>query len=181
MRILKQIILLISISNLVSCGLPNYNSTDGIYDNYYKYDESKYYSKTFYSQAYDLGGPDNYKYQPKREINIPDTYYTGAYRSPTSHKDMDKSWVQGQNPQQYTIEVADDEKAARVASKLYRLPKTDRSAELKYQKEGKVFYKGVYGTYNSKEEAEKALNNLPTDLKEKAGVREWGSVQSTVD
>ena len=94
-------------------------------------------------------------------MTVPDSYYVGAYHSPTSHKDVDRNWVNSQNPQGYTIEVAEGERPAQVAGKLYKLPKNDRRAQIKYNKNGKTYYKGVYGSYNNYEDAQKALNNLP--------------------
>ena len=53
-------------------------------------------------------------------------------------------------------------------------------AEIKYQNQGKAYYKGVYGSYPSFDAAQQALNNLPDDVKKGAGVKTWGSVQSSV-
>ena len=113
----------------------------------------------------------------KSPVEVPDTYHVGAFHSPTAHKDMDRDWVNNQNAQGYTIELGEDEKAAQVANTLYKAPKNERTAEIKYQHNGKTYYKGLYGTYPSYEEAQKALNTLPADVKQKAGVKNWGSVQ----
>jgi len=161
-------------AGLASCGLSN---NDTLYTSYtykpYNYDETLYYS----SQTY-RGGVDYNVGTPSRGVTIPDSYHVGANHSPTPHKERDRDWVQSQNPQKYTIEIADDAKAASVASKLYQVPKVDRSAEIKYQKDGKTYYKGLYGTFNSQDDALKALQSLPDDLKKGAGVKNWGSVQT---
>jgi septal ring-binding cell division protein DamX len=115
-----------------------------------------------------------------QEVTVPETYHVGAYHAPVSFKDRDRQWVQGQNPQRYTIEVADDEKAADVAQKLHKLPKNDRVGQVHYQRAGKSYYKGLYGSYDSQEAAQKALDALPADLKQNAGVKNWGSVQNNV-
>lgn len=168
--------LVICAAGLSACGMSN---NDTLYTSYtykpYNYDETLYYS----SQTY-RGGPD-YTYGAQSSssgVSVPDSYHVGAYHSPTPHKERDKDWVKSQNPQSYTIEIADDEKAASVASKLYQVPKTDRSAEIKYQRDGKAYYKGLYGTYNSQDEAIRALEALPDALKKGAGVKDWGTIQS---
>ncbi|MFC3909468.1 SPOR domain-containing protein [Legionella dresdenensis] len=115
-----------------------------------------------------------------RNAKVPDSYHVGAYHSPTPAKDVDRQWVNSQNPQGYTIEIADSEKASHVAKQLYKAPKKDRMAEIKYNRNGKAHYKGLYGSYNSKEEAQEALNSLPDDIKQGAGVKNWGNVQTNV-
>lgn len=117
---------------------------------------------------------------PVREVVVPESYHVGAYHSPTSHKDKDRHWVNEQNPQSYTIQISEDERAASVANKLTIAPKDERRAEIKTYKDGKTYYKGLYGSYKTKEEAEKALENLPPELKTGAGVTNWGTVQMDV-
>lgn len=118
--------------------------------------------------------------QPAAEVSVPDSYYVGPARTPVSFKDKDKQWVSSQNPRAYTVEVADDEKASKVAGKLYQLPKNDRMAQVKYQRDGKGYYKGVYGSYESQEAAQKAIDALPADLKAGAAVKDWESVQGNL-
>ncbi|KTC81593.1 hypothetical protein [Legionella brunensis] len=157
----------------VSCllGCTTYQKTDYItYSN-----DQPYLYTTAYYQSYD-GGVD-YRYQ-QGEVKVPDSYHVGLAHSPTSHKDVDRDWVNGQNPQGYTIEVAEGEKASQVAGKLYRVPKNNRTAQIKaYRGNGSSYYKGVYGTYNSYEEAQKALNSLPPDLKQGADIKNWSKIQ----
>ncbi|MFI4919644.1 MAG: SPOR domain-containing protein, partial [Legionellales bacterium] len=116
--------------------------------------------------------------QQTQGVVVPESYHVGAYHSPVSFKDMDQSWVSRQNPQGYTIEIADDAKASEVARKLYNTPKNDRMAQVQYQRNGRVYYKGVYGTYSSSDAAQKALDALPPDIKQGAGVKTWSSIQS---
>lgn len=140
-----------------------------------------YGDRYFYTQgAYRVNSYD-YQASPRAEVSVPQSYHVSSTHSPISFKDRDKNWVKNQNPQGYTIEVAEDEKASRVAQKLYKIPKNDRMAQIKYQREGKVYYKGIYGTYNSPEAAQKALNELPQEVKQKAGIKKWGSVQENMD
>lgn len=145
----------------------------------YSYDEMRYYN-----QIYNNAGNAGYGYQtqqPREEVTVPDSYHVGSIHSPMSAKDRDKAWVSSQSPQGYTIEVADDEKPSAVAGKLYQLPKQNRMAEIKYQRNGKAYYKGVYGSYGSEEEAKKALESLPDNVKHQAGIKNWGSVQSSAN
>ncbi|MBA2709694.1 MAG: SPOR domain-containing protein [Tatlockia sp.] len=108
---------------------------------------------------------------------VPDSHYTGSYRSPTSHKDIDRSWVDNQNPNSYTIQIGESDKAYQVAGRLHKTPKTERSAEVKYDRNGQSYYKGVYGSFNSQEDAQKALNSLPPEIKQGAEIKSWSSVQ----
>lgn len=141
----------------------------------------------FYTQDYSQ--MNNYKYtyatrydiQQTQQVAVPDSYHVGEYHSPVSFKDRDRTWVAGQNPQGYTIEVADEEKAAHVAQKLFKAPKSDRMAQVKYQRNGKPYYKGLYGSYDNAEDAQKALDALPPEIKQGAGVKNWGSVQNNLN
>ena len=132
-----------------------------------------------YPQGYETG---LYRYEElprtKAPVVVPETYHVGAYHSPTPSKDVDAHWVNTQNPQGYTIELADGDKASEVANTMQKTPKSERTAELKYQHEGKTHYKGVYGSYPSRDAAEKALNALPPDVKQNAGITTWDRVQT---
>jgi septal ring-binding cell division protein DamX len=101
--------------------------------------------------------------------------------APSSHTDRDKEWVNNQSAESYTIELADGDQAAEVAKTLYKAPKKERMAEIKYQRAGKTYYKGLYGTYPNYEAAQEALKSLPEDMKQKAGVKPWSSIQRSVN
>lgn len=135
-----------------------------------------------YGQGYyRMNNYNDENYPAQEGVSVPETYHVGAYHSPVSFKDRDRTWVSSQNPQGYTIEIADDEKAAQVAQKLYKAPKNDRMAQVKYQRNGKAYYKGLYGTYDSPEAAQKALDALPAEIKQGAGVKNWGAVQGNLN
>lgn len=137
----------------------------------YAYDPAQPYTLNNYTMInYDYG------YQQKKEVVVPDSYHVGAFHSPVSFKDRDQTWVNSQNPNGYTIELAEGDKASQVAQVLYKTPKNDRMAQVTYDRDGKTHYKGVYGTYTSAEEAQKALNALPPDIKNSASVINWSSV-----
>lgn len=100
---------------------------------------------------------------------------------PGAHKSMDRNWVNSQNPMGYTIELGDDAKAAVVAGKLNQAPKTDRMAQVKYNKNGQSQYMGLYGSYESEEAAKKAYDQLPASVKQGASVKSWSTVQGKVN
>jgi septal ring-binding cell division protein DamX len=116
-----------------------------------------------------------------QQVAVPDSYHVSEYQPPVSFKDRDRTWVSGQNPQGYTIELAEGEKASQVAQTLYKTPKNDRMAQVKSQVNGKAYYKGVYGTYPDAASAQKALDALPDEVKKSAGVKSWGTVQQNLE
>lgn len=128
------------------------------------------------SDSYDTSYK-NYREKPAPEVS---DSFTGHSRTPVSFKDNDRNWINSQNPYAYTIEVADDEKPSQVARKLQQVPRNDRTAEIRYQKNGKNHYKGIYGTYESKEAAQKAMESLPPEVRQGASVQGWQQVQGTV-
>lgn len=113
-----------------------------------------------------------------KTVTVPESYHVSTDSAPVSFKDREKSWIGRQNPQNYTIQIDNSGNASDVAKTLQRAPKDARSAEVKYERDGEKRYRGVYGTYSSYEAAQKALNNLPSDLKQNAQIKTWGSVQS---
>jgi len=131
-----------------------------------------------YPEGYENnGGMSDVTPQDKKVVAVPDSYYVGSAARPVSHKDDDRGWMSNQNPNSYTIELAHDEKASHVANVLLNTPKTDRSAQLKYQQSGKTYYKGLYGSYSDRESAQKALDALPDTVKQNAKIESWGQVQ----
>lgn len=150
------------------------------YANYRSY---VYEGRPLYPESYesDIYYYKPYEYQERKQVKVPETYHVGAYRSPISHKDQDKTWVEGQNPQGYTIEIADKEKASEVAGQLQNVPKNERRAEVRYERDGKTYYRGLYGSYPNLEDAKKAMGTLPANVQEGANVKTWGSVQSSVN
>ena len=143
----------------------------------YRYDQSSSYSGNV--QGADAQQAEDQ--EAKRPVAVPNSYHVNEYQAPASHKSRDKSWVNSQNPMGYTVEVGDDENAASVASSLQTAPKNNRSAQIKYQKDGKTYYKGDYGSYDNYQDAKKALDSLPADVKARARVKNWGTVQGGVN
>ncbi len=156
--------------------------TSTVVTNYqpFKYDNAELYSEGYESTTYvDNNYPD--EPQDKKPVSVPNTYFVGTSNAPTSHKDLDKSWVKSQSAEGYTIELSNSEKAADVAGTLFKAPKSERSAEVEYQREGKTYYKGVYGSYPNKDAAVQALKQLPTDVQQQAAIQSWKNVQNGLD
>lgn len=107
-------------------------------------------------------------------VVVPQSYHMGMMGSPETSKNVDKNWVSSQNPQSYTIQLATDSKASRVANTLYKTPKQERSAEIKTNQ---GTYTGVYGTYSSYEAAQEKLNSLPEDIRQNAKITPWSNIQ----
>lgn len=174
---IKYALLGLGALSLSSCALmDNSTGTSLTYPAYATPDDNLAYMQNNYGSF-----EKNYKYNevtpPKQNVVVPDTYHVGDMRSPVSFQDRDQSWVENQNPQAYTVELAEGDKAAKVAQTLYKAPKNERMAQVKYQQDGKEYYRGVYGTYSSAAEAQKALEALPSELKGNAQVKSWGSIQ----
>lgn len=159
--------------NLSSCMINTDSSSGNVVP--YGYQNSELYPEGYENVS-------AYQEPPVKQSNVvvPESYHVGAYHSPTPPKDMDRNWVSNQNPQGYTIEIANGEKAAHVAGVLQKAPKNERMAEVKYQSQGRAYYKGLYGSYESQEAAQQALNALPDEVKQGAGIKTWGSVQNNL-
>lgn len=136
---------------------------------------------TLYPDGYDTTVGYSQPIESKKGVVVPESYHVSTYGSPVSAKDVDRTWVASQNPQSYTIEIADDEKASRVAGALQQTPKNEHTAEVKYQRNGQTAFKGLYGTYPSQEAAQQALSTLPADVKQNASVKTWGTVQNNIN
>ena len=142
------------------------------YPAYSYYDATQPYTLNNYNTInYD------YSYPKSQAVAAPETYNVNNFRTPISFKESDQNWVTSQNPQGYTIELAEGDKASKVAQVLYKTPKNNRTAQVQYERDGKTYYKGVYGSYGTATEAQKALNGLPPEIRNSASVVHWGSVQ----
>lgn len=168
--------ILLCVSGLSACTMDDGSST---YSSELPY---RYQNQNIqlYSDGYQ-GSPYRSDWQDKKEVAVPESYHVGNGHAPVPAKDRDREWVTGQNPQSYTIELADDEKASAVANTLYKTPKNEHSAEVKYKNNNTTHYKGLYGSYPSKDAAEQALSTLPQDIKQRATVKTWGTVQQGMD
>lgn len=119
-------------------------------------------------------------YQPRYQ-KIPSqqkTYQFSKRSGPRSHKDRDAEWVTSQPGSNYTIEVGSGENAANVARLLHKSPKSQRRAQVRLQNSDN--YTGLIGSYSSEAEAQKALSELPDEVKSKAKVNRWNNVKTEV-
>ncbi len=112
-------------------------------------------------------------------VQVPSSYYL-ANGAPISHQDVDKNWVDQQSSSGYTIQLATG-KASSVAQTLQAAPKDQRMAQVQYNSDGKPMYMGIYGTFDSKSDAEAALAKLPPSLQQSAQVQSWSNVQEAAD
>lgn len=167
----------IGLSFLSACSL------DGVYDNDYHWSvPDSQENNQPYPEGYDtLVSQDNsptYNRHTPQNVAVPESYHVGITNTPMASKDEDKRWVETQNPEGYTIEIAEDSKPAHVANTLQQTPKNEHSAEVKSQQGS---YLGLYGSYSSKEAAENKLNTLPENIKQNARVKNWRSVQKEIE
>lgn len=175
----KQPILVSSVIVALSLGM---QACDTIYSTPYndEYALSSYNFSNYHDNNMQQNQPGGY-YGPRRSVNVPNSYHVGRNATPASHKKRDRNWASSQNPQGYTIELANDKKASNVAKTLHKVPKNERMAQFKYKQDGKSRYTGVYGTYKNRDEAQKALKALPSDVRNKASVQKWGKIQGEMD
>lgn len=174
MNTMKLMLVGVCTVGLTSCMMNGDDYSSSVYQSY-AYDQSQLYPQdTYRFNSY------SYQNQSNQTVSVPESYHVGAYHSPVSFKDRDRTWVTSQSRQGYTIEIADGEKASQVAQTLYKAPKSDRMAQVQYQRNGKSYYKGLYGSYDSADSAQKALDALPPEIKQGAGVKNWGSVQDNL-
>lgn len=160
---------------LSSCGTYNPNGYTN-YQTYTHYDGSQLYPPTYPTGQY------YYEDRPvsQKQVFVPETYHVGESHTPVSHQDRDRTWVTSQNPQNYTIELANGDQAASVANTLYKAPKSERTAEVEYQLQGKPHYKGLYGSFSSQEAAQDALKSLPPEMQQTATIQNWQNVQQNI-
>lgn len=168
---IKLLVVLVNAVGLSSCTMNNDENYS--YTTSYMYKDNQPLTTTSYADY-------NLTQRAEHKVVVPDSYHVGQYRSPVSFKDRDKTWVSSQSPHSYTIEIADGEQAAQVAQKLYKAPKSDRMAQVQYNKDGKAYYKGVYGSYSTSDDAQKAMDALPAEVKQGANIKTWGSVQNNL-
>ncbi|WP_242601953.1 SPOR domain-containing protein [Legionella yabuuchiae] len=148
---------------------------------YMNYQTYTWGGEPLYPESYDASYTSRDYEQEKKPVVVPETYHVGAYHSPARAKDRDRNWVQSQSPSNYTIELAEGDKASKVAGTLVKAPKTDRRAQIRYEQNGTTRYKGLYGSYPTYEAAKQALNTLPDDVRAGAKIESWGSVQRVTE
>jgi septal ring-binding cell division protein DamX len=134
-----------------------------------------------YPDGYDNGGAYAPANAEVKQVVVPETYHVREATPQQAFKSRDINWVNNQNPQGYTIELASGSQAASVNATLQKAPRTERMAAVKVKQNGQDSYQGIYGTFSSQEAAQAALNKLPEELKQNASIKSWHSVQSQVN
>lgn len=168
----RMFLILLILNTLSACGV--YNTPHTMPYPMYQY-------PIYTTQNFDQEEPYSYGPNASRQIIVPETYHMGSTSSPLSHKNQDRSWIEGQNPRNYTIQLDENEKASAVANTLQRTPKNERMAEVGYQRGNKTHYKGLYGSYPSYEAAQSAMELLPADVKAGARVESWEKVHQSIN
>lgn len=169
--------------NLSACFMDGTSSwNQPTQDGYYMESmHDNYTNPEVYPEAYDTSFESYHtNVEPRQsEVVVPQTYYHthNFTNTPTPVKDEDKRWVDNQDPSNYTIQVQKGSKPADVAKTLQQMPKSGRSVEVRSQSGS---YIGLHGNYPNREAAQEQLNNLPTEVKSQATIKNWGSVQNEV-
>lgn len=151
---------IISLLNACSWNTPTANTREMIYPINNPYPEEDMNS---YQEARPL---------PKfvKTAEVPQTHI--------SAKNIDNQWITAQNPESYTIMLIAKEQPLVISQELMEIPKNQRSAAVKYERFGKVYYTGVYGNFNDAQQAQQSLESLPSNLREQAQVVQWNKVQN---
>ena len=170
---IKHAGIIVSVCSLAACSAfsPNNNL------NFPSYNDQ---STELYPEGYENIG--NYTDAPSgtHEVAVPDSPHVSAYRPPTSSKDVDHQWINSQNENEYTIEIAESDKASTVANSLQKAPASERKAEVEYQSGDRTLYKGIYGTYRTMDSAQAALHALPAEIQSNARIKTWSNVKGAV-
>jgi septal ring-binding cell division protein DamX len=120
----------------------------------------------------------NYEAQTSEAKPLP--HFVKTSEVPQAHvsaKNNDISWVEEQQPNHLTIMLASDTKPLAVSHALMDAPKDQRGAVIKYEKNGQIYYSGVYGSFLNPENAQNALEQLPQSLRVNAKIMPWSSMQ----
>lgn len=135
-----------------------------------------YNNPPVYTQEYDTSFDTYHRNtEPSQTgVVVPQSYHLSNNQPPAA-KNEDAQWVANKRPEDYTIEIKKDYKASQVANTLQKMPKNERSVEVRSHSGA---YLGLHGNYSNREAAEAQLNNLPSDVKEQAKIKKWQSVQN---
>lgn len=175
MKIHSRLIIIGGLFSLAACTTNNPNG----YTNYQTYTD---HGIELYPQGYE-DGPSEANLQMfkiRNQVSVPQTYYAGE-GTPVRHDTVDKSWTAMQHANDYTIQIKEAEKPAEVAKTLLETPKEERTAQIKSENNGKVSYKGLYGSYPTIEAAEEAKKKLPASLQSEAQIITWSKVNPSRD
>ena len=108
-------------------------------------------------------------------------HFVKTAEAPQAHvsaKSIDIAWVEQQPSDHLTIMLASDTKPLSVSTALLDAPKDQHGAVLKYEKNGQIYYSGVYGSFLNQENAQAAMEQLPEQLKNNARIVHWANMQN---
>jgi SPOR domain len=178
--------LVIAASLLAGCNIfgpmehyPSTYRTDPSYDDIrvpnvqYRRNSSRHYYRYYGNRGHQRG----YHYSPGVRRAPGPSYHFANGGKPVNHKERDVNWIRSQSPEGYTIELASDKKPASVAKTIHKSPKDARRAQFRTYENGEATHRGVYGSYQSREAAQKALKKLPANVRGQAQVKQWQNLQ----
>lgn len=171
----KQGLLIIIIGLALSgCGHESYDFSP--YDNRYSDTEMLYESRYI---ARDSG--ETIPYIPPRVTptimgnsvstsSVPENVHEVQVSIPQG----DDVWISQQASTAYTIELVDDISPTLIANQFLQTPQSEHHAQFRYLKNGTTHYKGIYGSFNTEEDAQAAMQALPAQLKSQARIIQFG-------
>ncbi|PJD90735.1 MAG: SPOR domain-containing protein [Legionella sp.] len=168
----------ICILSLSACMLDGTNNSSNFWDSSPDGENNQLYPEGYDTTYTNQSSEYNGSYKTQKNVVVPQSYHLGVMNTPVASKDEDRQWVDNQNPNGYTIQIADDTKPAPVANQLLKTPKNEHNAEVKSQSGA---YIGLHGSYATREAAEAQLNQLPEEVKQKAQIKNWQTIQHEVN
>ncbi|MCX7116068.1 MAG: hypothetical protein NTW08_09215 [Gammaproteobacteria bacterium] len=131
--------------------------------------------------------PTDSVFQQFSDGSTPDSNWTASFDNedlktktmharvmPSSAHQHDRDWVSAQPVNAYTIQIAQHAQSTQVAKVLHDTPKTARMAEVATANG----YVGVFGTYQTKEDAAQAMQSLPESIRKEARVTPWQEIHA---
>lgn len=85
--------------------------------------------------------------------------------TPSVANTKDMAWVWSQNPQHFTIQLSGAAKEAAVEAEINGIELPGELAVVQTLRQGKPWYVLVYGSFNSRDDANAAISLLPSPLK----------------
>ncbi len=93
-----------------------------------------------------------------------------------------KEWINRQNPDHYTLQIFAVSKKDALIDFIKGNDLTQKSAYLRFERNGDDLYTMFYGTYENRDLATKAISDLPPSLASfKPWIRSYSSIQSAIE
>ncbi len=110
--------------------------------------------------------------------SVQKTEQTAAMVRPTIKS---KEWVNKQNKEHYTLQVFAISKEDAMLDFIQKNQLTHKGAYIRFERNNTNLYAMLYGSYENRNLASKAINNLPASLASfKPWPRSYGSIQETI-